>query len=58
MVGGQCLKNPVPIGVGYLAQYIVKPLLGFLIAKVGHDMSPVSCHKLKLCSISAIVCWC
>ena len=29
----QCLKNPVPIGVGYLAQYIVKPLLGFAIAK-------------------------
>lgn len=28
------MKNPVPIGVGYLAQYIVKPLLGFLIAKV------------------------
>lgn len=31
----QCMKNPVPIGVGYLAQYIVKPLLGFCIAKVG-----------------------
>ena len=30
----QCAKNPVPIGVGYLAQYIVKPLLGFMIAKV------------------------
>lgn len=29
----QCLRNPVPIGVGYLAQYIVKPLLGFAIAK-------------------------
>ena len=28
------MKNPVPIGVGYLAQYIVKPLLGFTIAKV------------------------
>ncbi len=28
------MKNPVPIGVGYLAQYIVKPLLGFCIAKV------------------------
>ena len=34
-VGMQCMKNPVPIGVGYLAQYIVKPLLGFCIAKVG-----------------------
>lgn len=30
----QCMKNPVPIGVGYLAQYIIKPLLGFAIAKV------------------------
>ena len=32
--GTQCMSNPVPIGVGYLAQYIVKPLLGYLIAKV------------------------
>ncbi len=30
----QCAKDPVPIGVGYLAQYIVKPLLGYGIAKV------------------------
>ena len=30
----QCAQNPVPIGVGYLAQYIVKPLLGYGIAKV------------------------
>ena len=29
------MKNPVPIGVGYLAQYIIKPFLGFCIAKVG-----------------------
>ena len=29
----KCLANPVPIGVGYLAQYIVKPLLGALIAR-------------------------
>ncbi len=35
---GQCMKNPVPIGVGYLAQYIVKPLLGYLIAKVRIDL--------------------
>ncbi len=36
IVGGmlQCAQNPVPIGVGYLAQYIIKPLLGFMIAKV------------------------
>ena len=30
----QCLKQPVPILVGYLAQYIVKPVLGFAIARV------------------------
>lgn len=30
----QCASNPVPIGVGYLGQYLIKPLLGFLIAKV------------------------
>lgn len=30
----QCAQNPIPIGVGYLAQYIVKPLLGYGIAKV------------------------
>jgi len=30
----QCLKRPEPIGVGYAAQYIIKPLLGFLITKV------------------------
>ena len=36
------MKNPVPIGVGYLAQYIVKPFLGFCIAKVGFQLS---CHR-------------
>ena len=36
----QCMKNPVPSGVGYLAQYIVKPLLGFCIAKVLPIPSP------------------
>jgi len=29
----QCAGNPVPIGVGYLCQYLIKPLLGFIIAK-------------------------
>lgn len=33
------MKNPVPIGVGYLAQYIIKPFLGFCIAKVGLQLS-------------------
>ena len=42
----QCMKNPVPIGIGYLAQYIVKPLLGFCIAKVGFisSLSPQLRH--------------
>lgn len=38
----QCLKNPVPIGVGYLAQYIVKPLLGFAIARFLHLSAPLA----------------
>lgn len=29
------MESPVPILVGYLAQYIIKPALGVLIAKVG-----------------------
>ncbi|XP_021741610.1 sodium/pyruvate cotransporter BASS2, chloroplastic-like [Chenopodium quinoa] len=28
----RCLRNPWTVGVGFLAQYMVKPLLGFLIA--------------------------
>jgi predicted Na+-dependent transporter len=30
----QCLATPAPIAVGYFGQYFIKPLLGFLIAKV------------------------
>ncbi|KAF5194984.1 Sodium/pyruvate cotransporter BASS2 chloroplastic [Thalictrum thalictroides] len=30
----RCLRNPWTVGVGFLAQYIIKPLLGFLIAMV------------------------
>ena len=45
----QCASNPVPIGVGYLGQYLIKPLLGFLIAKVRahpllHRMQAPSAH--------------
>lgn len=29
-----CVQRPAPILVGYFAQYLVKPLLGFAIAKV------------------------
>lgn len=28
----RCLRNPWTVGIGFLAQYLVKPLLGFLIA--------------------------
>jgi BASS family bile acid:Na+ symporter len=30
----RCAERPAPILVGYLAQYLVKPLLGFTIAHV------------------------
>ena len=49
----QCMKNPVPIGVGYLAQYIIKPLLGFAIAKVRdfssqlRHLSPAACFDSR-----------
>lgn len=33
-LSAQCMESPVPILVGYLAQYIIKPALGVLIAKV------------------------
>ncbi|KAL9674764.1 hypothetical protein QQ045_002963 [Rhodiola kirilowii] len=29
----RCLRNPWTVGVGFLAQYMIKPVLGFLIAK-------------------------
>eukprot|EP00897_Mesotaenium_endlicherianum_P010678 jgi/Mesen1/9639/ME000067S09030 len=29
----RCLRNPWTVGVGFLAQYLVKPLLGFVIAQ-------------------------
>ncbi|KAJ6731396.1 SODIUM/PYRUVATE COTRANSPORTER BASS2 CHLOROPLASTIC [Salix purpurea] len=30
----RCLKNPWTVGVGFIAQYLIKPLLGFAIATV------------------------
>ncbi|KAL0017967.1 hypothetical protein WJX77_001251 [Trebouxia sp. C0004] len=45
----KCAKNPVPIGVGYLAQYIVKPLLGYGIAKA-LNLSPALATGLILVS--------
>ena len=48
----QCAQNPVPIGVGYLAQYIVKPLLGYAIAKVCfHSIQLLRVHLL--CPVNA-----
>ncbi|PNX99758.1 sodium/pyruvate cotransporter BASS2 chloroplastic-like, partial [Trifolium pratense] len=28
----RCLRNPWTVGVGFLAQYLIKPMLGFVIA--------------------------
>lgn len=30
----QCIATPAPIAVGYFGQYFIKPILGFIIAKV------------------------
>jgi bile acid:Na+ symporter, BASS family len=30
----KCAERPAPILVGYMAQYLIKPMLGFVIAKV------------------------
>jgi Na+/H+ antiporter NhaD/arsenite permease-like protein len=34
----RCMRNPWTVGVGFLAQYLIKPMLGFAIAMVmlGH----------------------
>jgi BASS family bile acid:Na+ symporter len=45
----KCASNPVPIGVGYLAQYIVKPLLGFGISRA-MGLSPALATGLILVS--------
>lgn len=45
--GVQCASNPVPIGVGYLGQYLIKPLLGFLIARV----SPPAQQLTPCCNV-------
>jgi BASS family bile acid:Na+ symporter len=45
----ECMKNPVPIGVGYLAQYIIKPLLGYAIAQA-LGLSPALATGLILVS--------
>ncbi|KAI3878264.1 hypothetical protein MKX03_005093, partial [Papaver bracteatum] len=34
----RCLRNPWTVGVGFLAQYMIKPLLGFFIAMVYNQL--------------------
>jgi BASS family bile acid:Na+ symporter len=38
----RCLKNPWTVGVGFLAQYIIKPVLGFLIAMALNLSAPLA----------------
>ena len=48
----QCISNPIPIGVGYFGQYCIKPLLGFLIAKVcAIARKLLGCHAESECEL-------
>lgn len=38
----RCLRNPWTVGVGFLAQYFIKPLLGFTIAMVLKLSAPLA----------------
>lgn len=38
----RCLRNPWTVGVGFLAQYVIKPLLGFLIAMALKLSAPIA----------------
>ncbi|CAL0307143.1 unnamed protein product [Lupinus luteus] len=38
----RCLRNPWTVGVGFLAQYFIKPLLGFVIALVLKLSAPLA----------------
>lgn len=38
----RCLRNPWTVGVGFLAQYIIKPLLGFVIALTLKLSAPIA----------------
>lgn len=38
----RCLRNPWTVGVGFLAQYFIKPLLGFLIARTLNLSAPLA----------------
>ncbi|KAL5729452.1 Sodium/pyruvate cotransporter bass2 [Ranunculus cassubicifolius] len=38
----RCLRNPWTVGVGFLAQYLIKPILGFLIAMTMKLSAPLA----------------
>lgn len=38
----RCLRNPWPVGVGFLAQYFIKPMLGFFIAMTLKLSAPIA----------------
>ncbi|ONH98207.1 hypothetical protein PRUPE_7G235600 [Prunus persica] len=38
----RCLRNPWTVGVGFLAQYMIKPLLGFVIALTLKLSAPIA----------------
>ncbi|CAI0389703.1 unnamed protein product [Linum tenue] len=38
----RCLRNPWTVGVGFLAQYLIKPLLGFAIASALNLSAPLA----------------
>ncbi|XP_019452114.1 PREDICTED: sodium/pyruvate cotransporter BASS2, chloroplastic-like isoform X2 [Lupinus angustifolius] len=38
----RCLRNPWTVGVGFLAQYLIKPMLGFVIAMVLKLSAPLA----------------
>ncbi|GMI84282.1 bile acid:sodium symporter family protein 2 [Hibiscus trionum] len=38
----RCLRNPWTVGIGFLAQYLIKPILGFTIAKALKLSAPLA----------------
>ncbi|KAM0933391.1 putative Bile acid:sodium symporter/arsenical resistance protein Acr3 [Dioscorea sansibarensis] len=38
----RCMRNPWTVGVGFLAQYMIKPLLGYVIAKTLRLSAPLA----------------
>ncbi|KAI5680631.1 hypothetical protein M9H77_01858 [Catharanthus roseus] len=38
----RCLRNPWTVGVGFLAQYLIKPMLGFLIQRALNLSAPLA----------------